>query len=65
MPGSATQVVFALLHPFLTKDSNHHELLYGMVVTTTVDATQTHGYHTDNSLDNKAISDSLTLTSDL
>ena len=24
MPGSATQVVFALLHPFLvTKDSNH------------------------------------------
>ena len=23
-PGSATQVVFALLHPFLTKDSNHH-----------------------------------------
>ena len=24
MPGSATQVVFALLHPFLTKDSNHH-----------------------------------------
>ena len=21
MPGSATQVVFALLHPFLTKDS--------------------------------------------
>ena len=27
MPGSATQVVFALLHPFLTKDSNHHHVL--------------------------------------
>ena len=24
-PGSVTQVVFASLHPFLTKDSHHHQ----------------------------------------
>ena len=31
MPGSATQVVFALLHPFLTKDSKSIGVVIGRV----------------------------------